>query len=199
MDSNTATESDIPFNSQSFFAGWMIDDKCSKDAMKDSNKHSFIWTMFMFSTLEAFVFMAKELHRKFTFHQKYRCSTFEKDDRRTKRWDFMVEWLQLTWKMLHGNIYLWLVMKSSVSGMQRFMYFQILCHALEWWAITLNQILLGKKKWAGSNHLRFTETLTESTVSQLISSGIFAKKSPQCSSATKSMSSWSKIFDQPEE
>ena len=31
----------------------------------------------------------------------------------------------------------------------------------------------GKKDWDGSNHLRFTETLTESTVSQWNSSGIF--------------------------
>ena len=29
----------------------------------------------------------------------------------------------------------------------------------------------GKKDWDGSNHLRFTETLTESTVSQWNSSG----------------------------
>ena len=43
--------------------GWMT--KCDKgkksstDATKDSNKHSVIWGMFMFSTLQAFVFMGK--------------------------------------------------------------------------------------------------------------------------------------------
>ena len=35
-------------------------------------------------------------------------------------------------KILHGNNYLWSMMKkSSVSRMQRFAYFQILCYVLE--------------------------------------------------------------------
>ena len=38
----------------------------------------------------------------------------------------------INWKILHGNNYLWSMMKiSSVSRMQRFMYFQILCYVLE--------------------------------------------------------------------
>ena len=38
----------------------------------------------------------------------------------------------INWKILHGYIYLWSVMKkSSVSRMQRFRYFQILCYVLE--------------------------------------------------------------------
>ena len=43
----------------------------SKDATKDSDKHSVIWWMFMSATLEASVFMGKELLRQFAFHQKY--------------------------------------------------------------------------------------------------------------------------------
>ena len=35
----------------------------------------------------------------------------------------------------------------------------------------------GKKDWDGSNDLQFTETLTESTVSQWNSSGIFSQDS----------------------
>ena len=45
---------------------------------------------------------------------------------------WVMEWIQLTGKILHGNIYLWLVMKkSSVSRARRFTYFQILYNALE--------------------------------------------------------------------
>ena len=40
--------------------------------------------------------------------------------------------IQLTGKILHGNIYLWSVMKkSSVSRVQRCTYFQILSYVLE--------------------------------------------------------------------
>ena len=43
-----------------------------------------------------------------------------------------------------------------------------------------------KKDWDGSNLLKIKETLTESTVSQWNSSGIFSKDSIRCSSMTKS-------------
>ena len=64
MDSNTATESDLSSKSLSFLHKVndrvrKILDRSSKDAMQDSNRHSFIWRMFMSSTLEASVFMAK--------------------------------------------------------------------------------------------------------------------------------------------
>ena len=40
----------------------------------------------------------------------------------------------ISWKTLHGSIYLWLVMKkSSVSCTQRPTYFQIMYYALERW------------------------------------------------------------------
>ena len=51
---------------------------------------------------------------------------------------------------------------------------------------TPNRTTHGKKDWDGSNHLRFTETLTESTVSQWNSSGIFSQDSIRCSSVKKS-------------
>ena len=60
--------------------------------------------------------------------------------------DEILECLQSTWKILHGNNYLWSMMKkSSVSRMQRFMYFQILCYVLERCIRTQHQILFGKK------------------------------------------------------
>ena len=52
----------------------------SKDAPKNSDKHSVIWRMFMSSTLQASVFM-EELLRHFAFHQKYRRSHYETDVR----------------------------------------------------------------------------------------------------------------------
>ena len=48
-----------------------------------------------------------------------------------------------------------------------------------------NRTLHGKKDWDGSNHLRFTEALTESTVSHWNSSGI-SQDSIRCSSVKKS-------------
>ena len=64
MDSGTATESDLSVKSRSYLHrvnGELrkILDQSSKDAMKDSDKHSLIWWMFMSSTLEASVFMGK--------------------------------------------------------------------------------------------------------------------------------------------
>ena len=43
----------------------------------------------------------------------------------------------------------------------------------------------GNKDWDGSNHLQFTETLTESTVSQWNSSGISSQDSIRCCSVKK--------------
>ena len=49
----------------------------------------------------------------------------------------------------------------------------------------------GKTDWGGSKHLRNTEILTESTVSQRTSSVIFSKDSIRCSSVKKSnVSCW---------
>ena len=53
---------------------------------------------------------------------------------------------------------------------------------------SLNRTMHWNKDWDGSNHLRFTEALTESTVSQWNSSGIFSQDLSHCSSAAKSKS-----------
>ena len=85
MDSNTVAESDMSLKPRSSLH--RVNDQVrkrqnqsSKDATKDSDKHSAIWGMFMSSTLQASVFM-KELLRQFTFHQKYRRSHNETDVR----------------------------------------------------------------------------------------------------------------------
>ena len=104
-----------------------------------------------------------------------------------------MEWIQLTGMILHGNIYLWLVMKkSSVSRTRRFTDFQILCYAFERWTRTHNQILSGKTSWRGSKVHHNTELWRQMMVSQWNSSEIFSQDSPHCSSATKSKSSCQK-------
>ena len=64
MDSDTVTESNLSLKSRSFLNRVndrlrKILDHSSKDAMQDIDKRSFIWGMFVSSTLEASVFMGK--------------------------------------------------------------------------------------------------------------------------------------------
>ena len=69
MDSNTVAESDMSFKSRSFLhrvndpVRKMLDQP-SKDATKDSDKHSVIWKMCMSFTLQASVFMGKHYSDK---------------------------------------------------------------------------------------------------------------------------------------
>ena len=74
MDSDTATESDLSLKSQSFLHKVndrvrKILDHSSKDAMRDNDKHSLIWRMFVFS-IGSISIHGKESLRNFTFHQK---------------------------------------------------------------------------------------------------------------------------------
>ena len=64
MNSYTEAESEMSVECRSFLHG--VNDEVrkrqkqsSKDATKDSDKHSVIWKMFMSSTLQASVFMVK--------------------------------------------------------------------------------------------------------------------------------------------
>ena len=139
MDSDTITESDLSLKSRSLLhrvndrVRTMLD-QSSKDAMQDIDKRSIIWRMFVSSTLEASVFMGKnysEILRSIkntgkdvTLKQTFDISgklIIEKSGE-----------IKSAGKILHGDNYLWSMMKtSSVSLMYRFMYFQILCHVLE--------------------------------------------------------------------
>ena len=53
----------------------------SKDATKDSEKHSVIWRMFMFSTIQASVFIGKNYSDNWHSIKKYRGSHNETDVR----------------------------------------------------------------------------------------------------------------------
>ena len=99
------------------------------------------------------------------------------------------DWRRLVGKIFHGNVCLWLVMKeTSIFSARRSTSFQILYCVLVRYTRTLNRTMHGKAGWDGSNHLRLTEALTESTVSQWNLSGTSSQGSIRCSSATKSKS-----------
>ena len=154
MDSDTATESNLSLRSRSFLN--RVNDRLRKmldrspeDAVQDIDKRFMILGMFMSSTLEASCIHGKELLRQFAFHQNYReKSHFKADVRDMWKVDSgtirrFLECLKSVGKILHGNNYLWSMMKkSSVSRMQRFMYSQILCYVLERWIRTQHQIWL---------------------------------------------------------
>ena len=76
----------------------------------------------MSPTLQASVFMGKNYSenslsiknsgKDLTMKQMFDIS--EKSDIQIRSMD--MEWIQLTWKILHGSIYLWLVMKTSADS-----------------------------------------------------------------------------------
>ena len=139
----------------------------------------------------------KELLRKIYIPSKYRKRYHNETDVLTflKSWYpnnqmRSMEQIQLTGRILHGNNYLWSVMKkSSVSCTRRFTYFQILNYVLERWTRTHCQTLHGKTDWRDSRVHQNTEHMDKMIASQWNSSGIFSQDSPHCSSATKSKSS----------
>ena len=142
----------------------------------------------------------KELLRQFTFHQKYRGNSHFKADVRdiwtvdidNRMW--FLECLKSAGKVLHGNSYLWSMMKkSSVSRMQRFTYSQILCYVLEKWSRYQYQILFGSDSLNGSKIHHNTELWTRSTENRWNSSGIFSQDSLHWSLSVKSKSSWAKL------
>ena len=86
MDSYTEAESEMSLKSRSFLH--RVNDQVrkrqcqsSKDATKDSDKHSVIWVMFMSSTLQASVFMVKNYSDYLHSIKKYRRSHNETDVR----------------------------------------------------------------------------------------------------------------------
>ena len=141
MDSYTEAESEMSVKSRSFWHS--VNDQVrkrqkqsSKDATKDSDKHSVIWRMIMSCTLQASVFMEKNyseiLHsikntgKDLTMKQMFGIS----EKLITEQSDEIYGVKTINGKILHGNIYLWLVVKkSSVSRTQRFTFFSdsVLC------------------------------------------------------------------------
>ena len=88
MNSYAEAESELSLESRSFLHRvndqvWQRQNQSSKDATKDSDKHSLIWRMYMSSTLQASVFMEKNYsdnwhsiknYRKFTMKQMFDMS-----------------------------------------------------------------------------------------------------------------------------
>ena len=125
-----------------------------------------------------------------------RCSRYLNSWYWNNRMRFL-ECLKSAGKVLHGNSYLWSMMKkSSVSLVQRSTYSQILCYVLERWIRTQHQILFVKKSWVGSKIHHNTELWTQSTENQWNSSGIFSQDPLHWSLSVKSRSSWAKWADQ---
>ena len=140
MDSNTATESNLSLKSRSFLhrvndqVRKMLD-QSSEDAMKDIDKRSMIWRMFMFSTLEASVFMGKDYS-----HNVHSVKNTGKDLTLKQMFDIseklileqsdeifglsQVSWENSSWKQLS-------LVNDEESRMHRFMFSQILCYVLE--------------------------------------------------------------------
>ena len=93
--------------------------------------------MFMPSTVEASVFMGKNCSDNFhsiknTTENLTLMQMFEISEQLIlEQSDGIFAVSQISWEILHDNSCLWSMMRmSSVSRMQRFMYFQILCYVL---------------------------------------------------------------------
>ena len=197
MDSDTEAESEMSLKSRSFLH--RVNDQVrkrqyqsSKDATKDSNKHSVIWWMFMSSTLQASVFMgknysdnwhsiknSKDLTMKQMFDIPEKLISEQSDEINGVS---TINWENSSWKHIS------LVGDEQVISLQRTEVYvfsdSVLC--LGKIHENPNQTLHGKKDWRGSKDHRNTETWTELMVSQLNSSGISSQDSPHCSSATTS-------------
>ena len=118
------------------------------------------------------IYIALKIQGKISL--KNRCSTY------LKSWSNnqmrFLECLKSAGKIFHGDNHLWSMMKkSSVSRIQRFMYFQILCYVLERRIRTQHQVLFGKNSWVGSKIHQNTELRTQLTESRWNSSGIFPR------------------------
>ena len=156
----------------------------------DREEHSMIWRMFMAVTLESAVFMGRitktiviSLRIPQISHSN-KCSTYLRNWCQNKMRSQV--WRQLVGKIIHGNTCHSLVTKkSSIFNVRRSTSFRILCCVLGRSCKILNLTKHGSKDWDGSNLLKATEALTESTVSRRNSSGIFSQDLIRCSSATK--------------
>ena len=146
-------------------------DRFPEDAMQDIDKRFMIWWMFMSSTLEPSVFMwwnysdnvhsIKNTGENLTLKQMSEISEkmiLEQSD------ETLLECLKSTGKILYGNNYFWSMMKKlSVSRIQRFVYFQILCYVSESWIRTKHPILFEDSSWVGSKIHDSTEFWTQLT------------------------------------
>ena len=197
IDTNTATESDLSLKSRSFLHRvndrvQKVLDQSSKDAMQDSNKHSLVWWICMSSTLEASVFIGKNyseiLHSiKITGNNLTMKQMFDISENQMR----FLEWLQLTGKILHGNNYLWSLMKKSSVSLSHAKVFvfsdSVICLGMVNQNPTWNSAWEEKLSWFKSlSQYRILDTMDGEPIE---SEWNVFQDSPHCSSATKSKSS----------
>ena len=155
----------------------------SKDAMRDSTKHSWIWRMFLSSTVEASVFIWERITQTICIpvkdteersHLKTDVRHIWKVDR-TIRWDFWSVSYQMGRFSMETIIFgQWWRSHQSLAY-KGLCNFQILCYVLERRIRTQHQILFGKNSWVGSKIHQNTELWTQLTESRWNSSGIFPR------------------------
>ena len=181
---NDETELELSVESRSFVN--QVNDQVRKrqkrisNVTRDGEEHSLIWWMFMAVTMESAVFIGKVLEQ-LSIHCEHKRSHTQTIVRHIykigvwARWDLWIgnNWLGKSFMEITCH---WLVTKeSSIFNARRSTSFRILCCALGRFSKTINLTMHGKKDWDGWNLLQNTETLTESTVSQWNSSGIFPR------------------------
>ena len=116
--------------SSSNYLEWNIDDKWSPQVWKSGGM---LGTRTVRPVDDKFVIddddMDSDTATEWNLSLKSRSFLNRVNDRLRK---ILGHYLQSTGKILHGNSYLWSMMKkSSVYRMQRYMYSQILCYVLE--------------------------------------------------------------------
>ena len=203
MESNTEAESEMSFKSRSFLHRvndrvWKRQYQSSKDATKDSDKHSVIWKVYVFY-ITSICFHGKELLRQFTFHQKNRRSHNKTDvwhvwkvDSRTIRWDLWSNSNQLgrsfTETIIVGRC--WRSHQSLArEGLRIFRFCVMFWKDAPEPAIKL---CMGRQVDVVQKFIRIESFGHNLMVSQCNSSGFFSQDSPHCSLSMKSKSSWQK-------
>ena len=185
MDSDTAAESDLSLKSRPFLIRGndrvrKMLNRSPEDSMQDIDKRSTIgeclclrhWKhLYSWERITQTIYIPSRIRWKIFLKSK--CSRYLNSWYWNNQMRFL-ECLKSAGKILHGNDYLWSVMKkSSVSRMQRFTYFQNMCFVLERWIRTQHQILSGKTNWRGSKVHHNTEFWTQLTESRWSSSRVF--------------------------
>ena len=193
---NDETEIELSMESRSFSN--RVNDQVRKrqkrssmNVTEDGEKHSMIWGMFMSVTMESAVFKGKNYldnwhsianTKDLTLKQMIDISAILVSEQDEISGLETIGWENHSWK------YLSLIGEERIINLnaQRSTSFRILYCVLVRYTRTPNRTMHGKTDWDGSNLLRNTETLTESTVSRWTSSGIFSQDSIRCSSVTQS-------------
>ena len=202
MDSNTVAESEMSLKSRSFLH--RVNDRVrkrqgqsSKDATKDSDKHSLIWGMFMSSALQASVFFGKNYSDKLhsiknredlTIKQMFDMSEKLMSEQSDEICGVnTINWEDSSWKHLS------LIGGEEVSHQSlahkglRIFRFCVMPWKDE--REPTIKLCMGRQLYVVQKVHHNTELWTQLMVSQWNSSGISSQDSPHCSSATKSKSS----------